>query len=245
MVGFGGGTIFMKFAVIDCNTKPMNPDSGRGQGFIQALAGWVEGDDYELVRYTDIAARISELVRCRGLILSGSAYDLADPDGRFDSIRYEMMIPVFELIRKSQEPVLGICFGHQLISLGDEFDPCRAEFGELRVGNMSTPRDRHRVERLHMNRSLRFLGQMDLWVQYNHKQEVILNDGLRKYYDVVAGSEHCPVEIIQHRTREWYGVQFHPEVGKETQEGEISRHDDAVEDGKMLLQEFVRYCLQR
>ncbi len=223
----------------------MSRDSGRGQGFVQALAGWAEGDDYELVRYTDIPARMSELAQCRGLILSGSAYDLADQDGRFDGTRYKMMTPVFELIRKSREPVLGICFGHQLMVLGDEFDPCRADFGELRVGNMRVPRDRHRVERLHMNRSFRFLGQMDLWVQYNHKQEVILNEGFRTYYDVVAGSEQCPVEMMQHRTREWYGVQFHPEVGKETQEGEVGRHDAAVEDGKMLLQGFVRYCLQR
>jgi GMP synthase-like glutamine amidotransferase len=131
------------------------------------------------------------------------------------------------------------------MALGDEFDRCRTDFGELRIGNMLTPRDRHRVALVRMNRPLRFLGQRDLWVQYNHKQEVILNGGLLKYYEIIAGSEQCPVEIMQHHSREWYGVQFHPEVGKETQEGEVARHGAAVQDGQTLLQEFVCYCLRR
>jgi GMP synthase-like glutamine amidotransferase len=235
----------MRFAVIDCNEKPMNPDYGRGQGFVQALAGWELGRDYEFVRYNGIPGRTDELMQCRGLILSGSVFDLADRDGRFDQARYRLMAPAFELIRQSHEPVLGICFGHQLMALGDEFDAGRTHFGALRIGNMRVPRDRHRVALVRMNRPLRFMGQRDLWVQYNHKQEVVLNDGLLKYYEIIARSEQCPVEIMQHRSREWYGVQFHPEVGKETEEGEVGCHGAAEEDGQALLQEFVRYCLQR
>ncbi len=245
VIGFHGGATLMKFAVVDCNEEPMSPEYGRGQGFAQALDGWELGNEYRFVRYDGIQGCMDELLQCRGLILSGSVFDLADRHGRFDQARYRMMTPAFELIRRSCEPVLGICFGHQLMALADEFDPERADFGELRVGNMTVPRDKHRVALVRMNRPLRFLNQRDLWVQYNHKQEVILSDGLMKYYEIIAGSEQCPVEIMQHRSREWYGVQFHPEVGKDTQEGEITRHDAAIEDGKTLLQEFVGYCLRR
>jgi GMP synthase-like glutamine amidotransferase len=235
----------MEFAVIDCNTQPMNPGNGRGQGFVQALDSWTLGRHYEFVRHDHVAARIHDLLKCRGLIVSGSAFDLARQDGSFDRERYRTMIPMYRLICDIEAPVLGICFGHQLMALGDEFDPDRTDFGELRISNMQVPRDKHRVVLVSMNRPLRFMAQRDLWTQFNHKQEVTLNDGLLTYYDIIGGSQQCAVEIMQHKTREWFGVQFHPEIGKVTQTGEVCQHDAAVRDGKMLMHEFVRYCLLR
>jgi len=234
----------MEFAIIDCNEFPMNPGKGRGLGFIQALAGWEIGTDYDFVRYDVIWSRRRDLEGCLGLILSGSIFDLALPDDRFDRTLYQKMIPVYELLRDFHGPALGICFGHQLMALADEFDPDRSEFGQLRVRNMTVPQNRHTVISIRMNRPLRFLEQRELWVQFNHKQEVVLNDGLLRFYEIIAGSESCPVQIMQHKSRDWFGVQFHPEIGKESQAGEISRHDTAVEDGKTLLQAFVRFCLR-
>jgi GMP synthase-like glutamine amidotransferase len=236
--------VIMEFAVIDCNVHPMNPGNGRGQGFVQALDSWTLGNHYEFVRHDHVASRMYDLLKCRGLIVSGSAFDLALQDGSFDRERYQTMIPIYRLMREIQAPVLGICFGHQLMALGDEFDPDRTDFGELRISNMQVPRDKHRVVLVRMNRPLRFMAQRDLWTQFNHKQEVTMNDGLLKYYDIIGGSEQCAVEMMQHKTREWFGVQFHAEIGKETQTGEIGQHDAAVRDGKMLMQEFARYCLR-
>jgi GMP synthase-like glutamine amidotransferase len=236
--------VIMEFAVIDCNLHPMNPGNGRGQGFVQALDTWTLGNNYEFVRHDHVASRMHDLLKCHGLIVSGSAFDLALPDGSFDRERYLTMIPIYRLMRETKAPVLGICFGHQLMALGDEFEPDRTDFGELRISNMQVPRDKHCVVLVRMNRPLRFMAQRDLWTQFNHKQEVTLNGGLLRYYDIIGESKQCAVEIIQHKTREWFGVQFHPEIGKETQTGEIGQHDAAVRDGKMLMQEFVRYCLR-
>ncbi len=72
-----------------------------------------------------------------------------------------------------------------------------------------------------------------------------MNEGLLKYYEIIAGSDRCAVEIMQHRSREWFGMQFHPEIGKVTQDGEKARHGDAEKDGQALLQSFVRYSLDR
>ena len=73
---------------------------------------------------------------------------------------------------------------------------------------------------------------------------MVENQDLLRHYDVIAGTEQCPVHVIQHRRREWFGVQFHPEIGVETKAGATDRHDDAVADGKSVLTEFVRYCLR-
>jgi GMP synthase-like glutamine amidotransferase len=221
----------------------MNPREGRGEGFAQALAAWTLGTDYEFVRYEAITARRRDLLNCRGLILSGSAFDLALADDTFDRRVYEMMIPQYELMREFRGPVLGICFGHQLMALADEFDPNRTDFGGLRVRNMPHPPEKHLVVAVRLQSPLKFLRQQSLWAQFHHKQEVVCNNDLLKYYQIVAGTEDCPVHVMQHRTRAWFGVQFHPEIGKETKAGAMDRHHEAVSDGKAVLEEFVRYCL--
>jgi GMP synthase-like glutamine amidotransferase len=234
----------MEFAVIDNNRQPMTSGEGRGQGFAQALAEWTLGKEYEFVRFEEIGARRRELLCSRGLILSGSAFDLALPDDGFDRAAYETMIPEFQLMHDFKGPILGICFGHQLMAIADEFDPDRTEFGGLRLRNMATPPEKHAVLPIHLTSGLRFLEQRDLWAQFHHKQEVVRNDALLKYYDIIAGTEQCPVHVMQHRHREWFGVQFHPEIGKETKAGAVGKHDAAVRDGCTLLRDFVRYCLR-
>ena len=232
----------MKFAIIDNNVKAMQPNQGRGRGFIESLAASARESDYEFVRYEQIADRLADLKQCRGLILSGSGFDFARPDNQFDREAYEKMIPEFQLLLDFDGPVLGICFGHQFLALVEEFDEHRTAFGQLRVHKMEHPLDQYMVAR--MNSPLRFMNQRELWVQHHHRQEVILNDGLLKYFDVVAGSDQCPVTIMQHKSRDWFGVQFHPEVGRRSKTGETGRHDAAVRDGCALMGDFVRYCLR-
>jgi GMP synthase-like glutamine amidotransferase len=232
----------MKFAIIDNNDYAMQPEQGRGLGFVQSLAAWAKGSDYEFVRCDRIAARLDELKRCRGLILSGSRLDFARLDNQFDRETYEKMMPEFQLLLDFDGPVMGICFGHQLLALAEEFDEHRIAFGQLRVHNMQHPLDQYMVAP--MNSPLRFMNRRELLVQHNHKQAVTLNDGLLKYFDVVAGSDQCPVTIMQHKSRDWFGVQFHPEVGRPSKTGETGRHDVAVRDGSALMGDFVRYCLR-
>ena len=109
---------------------------------------------------------------------------------------------------------------------------------------MAEPQNKHLVSKVCMTGPLRFLEQRELWVQFNHEQEVLLNEGLLNYYDVLAGSHRCPVQILQHKSRDWFGVQFHPEVGKPTEAGEQGQEAAAIRDGQALLQAFVRYCLR-
>lgn len=233
----------MKFAIIDNNVRPMEEHEGRGKGFVDALADWQKGQDYEFVRYDEIAERRKDLQNCRGLVLSGSKYDLAHAGDHLDREVYGKMIPEFELVMDFQAPVLGVCFGHQFLALAEEFRRDRTAFGKLRLRNMPEPED-YLVRSVQMHAPLRFMDQRELWVQFNHKLEVVLNDTFQEYFEVVARSGHCRVEIMQHKSREWFGVQFHPEIGAESRLGETGRQSDAIRDGHVLIRDFVRYCLR-
>jgi GMP synthase (glutamine-hydrolysing) len=154
------------------------------------------------------------------------------------------MGPEFQLIREFDGPVLGICFGHQLMALAEDYRSERTDFGGLRINNMRHPETDYLVVPISMRAPFRFLTASELWVQHNHRQEVTLNEPLRQFFEVIAGSDRCPVGMMQHKTREWYGVQFHPEIGRTSQRGEVGRHQDAVRDGQLLMQNFVRYCVK-
>ncbi len=112
----------MKFAVIDNTARGMTCTSGRGKGYANVLRDWGFGQDYEFVRYNTVARRREELRSCSGLILSGSERDFANRTDCLNTDVYEETSPEFELIRDFSGPVLGVCFGHQLLSLAEEFE---------------------------------------------------------------------------------------------------------------------------
>lgn len=234
----------MQFAVIDNNVDPMTPEQGRGRGFVEALDAWVKGKDYEFIRYDRIVAAAEDAVRYRGLILSGSRYDFARRDDRLDLDTYQKMTPELQLLRDFDAPVLGICFGHQLLALAEEFEIGRTDFGQLRIRNMEAAEDDGLVTRLRLESGLRFTSRTELWVQNNHRQEVVPTEALLERFEILARSELCPVQVLQHRARDWFGVQFHPEIGRNSRRGDTHRHDDAERDGYALIRDFVRYCLK-
>ena len=234
----------MRFAVIDNNVDPMTPEQGRGRGFFEALDAWVKGKDYEFIRYDQIKTAAEDALRCRGLILSGSRYDFARLDNRLDLNTYRKMTPELQLLRDFDGPVLGICFGHQLLALAEEFENGRISFGQLQIRNMRVAEDDYLVASLRLESGLRFTTRTELWVQNNHKQEVVPTEALLERFEILSRSDLCPVQIMQHRARDWFGVQFHPEIGRNSNHGETDRHDDAVRDGYALIRDFVRYCLK-
>ena len=127
-----------------------------------------------------------------GIILSGgpcSVYDEGAP-----SVAEEL----FEL----GVPVLGICYGMQLMSrhFGGEVVPAgKREFGHAELVALGLPGplfDGFFVE-----------GTSSVWMSHgDHVARV--PDG----FEIVAESANAPVCAIQHVSRNLYGVQFHPEV---------------------------------
>ncbi len=142
-----------------------------------------------------------------GIILSGgpkSVYDIGAPSVAED---------LFEL----GLPVLGICYGMQLMSrhFGGEVVPAgKREFGHadlLAVGQPDSLFDGFFVE-----------GKSPVWMSHgDHVSRV--PDG----FDVAAATANAPVCAIQNVIRKLYGVQFHPEVNHTPR-------------GELLIDTFVR-----
>lgn len=124
-----------------------------------------------------------------GIILSGSpssVYDLGAPSLNPEILDFNI-------------PLLGICYGmHTLIhSAGGKVKPAsRREYGRATIN----------IKR----ESLLFQGlgkKLDVWMSHGDIIEKLPPD-----FFTIAESENSPHAAIQHKTKPFFGVQFHPEV---------------------------------
>ncbi len=139
----------------------------------------------------------------KGIILSGG------PKSVYDEGAFAIEEELFEL----GIPVLGICYGMQLLSrhFGGEVVPAgKREYGHADLIACGTPGplfDGFFVE-----------GKSPVWMSHgDHVEKVPAG------FEVVAGTENASVCAIQNVARNLYGVQFHPEVNH-TPRGETLLH---------------------
>ncbi len=142
-----------------------------------------------------------------GIILSGG------PKSVYDEGAPAVTEELFEL----GVPVLGICYGMQLMSrhFGGQVVPAgKREFGHadlLAAGKPGPLFDGFFAE-----------GHSPVWMSHGDHVEVVPPG-----FEVVAGTANAPVCAIQDVSRNLYGVQFHPEVNHTPR-------------GELLLDTFVR-----
>ncbi len=142
----------------------------------------------ELMRPDTPASKLRAM-NVRGVILSGgpaSVYDAGAP----------MCDPaIFEL----DVPVLGICYGMQLASkvMGGEVRPAaHREYGRAQL-------------HIHADDPLVHGLPQDTTVWMSHGDQVV---ALPDDFVPLATTPTCPYAAVRHRTRSFFGVQFHPEV---------------------------------
>jgi GMP synthase-like glutamine amidotransferase len=144
------------------------------------------------------------------VVLSGSQHLLAEP-GIFESYTHEV-----EYIRQTQKPLLGICFGLQLI--------CMA-FGESVLPLGKNLKGYYMVHRKTDDELFEGLGEKFLVMQ-SHEEYV---ENMPYDFMLLGDSPSCPIEIIKHMTYPIYAVQCHPE-----------RYDDKHPAGIVLLENFFK-----
>ena len=154
----------------------------------------------------DISKEEFEQFAPRGVILSGGP-DSATKGDRSD-------IP--EYLFASDLPLLGICYGMQAMAQqlgGKVMESAQKEFGfaKVEIHAESKLLDSSANER-----------SLDVWM--SHGDKVI---SVPPGFSVVGSSENSPVAIMANEERNFFGLQFHPEVHHTKQ-------------GKEILERFVK-----
>lgn len=139
----------------------------------------------------------------RGVILSGGARSVYEKDAsKFDKEVLNLDVPI-----------LGICYGHQLIAHlmgGKVLSGKSGEYGLMELDIKSE------------GEILAHLGKSkNVWM--NHRDVVVQ---LPKSFVSVASTEHSKIAAFANKKRKIFGVQFHPEVSH-------------TENGVQILKNFV------
>jgi GMP synthase (glutamine-hydrolysing) len=154
----------------------------------------------EIVPRTITANEVSEHAPV-GIILSGGPASVYAPEA------YEIDQDILTL----GIPVLGICYGHQVIAHGFGGEVARNDVAEYGRAHLSVSAS-----------SLLLSGlpeEQTVWM--SHRDAVVsAPDG----FTVVAATPDSPVAAMEDRRRNIYGVQFHPEVMHTDRGQEMLKH---------------------
>lgn len=169
------------------------------------------GESVEIIDYktTNLRDRV-EAFDPDAIVLTGSNYMLTKSDTRL------VFAPEIDMIGKLRIPILGICFGHQLI--GTAFGSQVIDLGQT----IRAVKDVRIVARDPVFEGL----PETIKVSESHRQ------GLAKLpvgFQLLAESSTCKVEAMVNRTRPTYGFQFHPE-----------RSDEENPYGRTIIQNFLK-----
>ena len=141
-----------------------------------------------------------------GIILSGGPLNV-----------YEIKKNSFDKkIIENQIPVLGICFGHQILSKLNGGRVKQSKHREFGLANIYKKKDSLLTKNFFNNKKM-----IKVWM--SHSDQV---SKLPKNFNVVASSKNSKFAIVENKSKRFYGVQFHPEVTH-------------TENGKKLISNFI------
>ena len=149
-----------------------------------------------------ITAEDVKAMNPKGIILSGG------PNSVYDEGAFSIDPKIFEL----GIPVLGICYGMQLITynLGGKVEPAKnREYGQATLEVTSDD-------------AVLFAGtpkEQTVWMSHGD-----LVTQVPEGFERVGTSKDCPIAAIQDTNRNFYGIQFHAEVRHSEYGNELLRH---------------------
>ncbi len=142
----------------------------------------------------------------KGIIISGGPLNV------YESNKFKFDKEILKL----NIPILGICFGHQIISkvLGGKVK--KSKYREFGLATVKKKQKSELTENFFYKKQIN-----NVWM--SHADQV---SKLPKGFTVVASTKNSKYTIIENKKKKFYGVQFHPEVTH-------------TERGKILLKNFV------
>lgn len=144
----------------------------------------------------------------RGFVISGAPILLTESDT-------DEYTALFEWTKAIDRPVLGICFGHQVIGLVHGASAHRQK-EDRDWQNISVIQPSPLFDRL----------PEEVKMMEDHCECISIPPG----FEHIAVSDSCINEAMQHASRPLFGVQFHPEVSGNA--------------GAVLIENFVNICLK-
>jgi len=171
-----------KVAIIDCGSSKV-PEIESSLDEINV--------SYETYPLADFDKEIPNHIE--GIIISGSPFLIKDRDA--DELR-----TTYQFITKLNLPILGICFGHQLLGL----------VNGANVTLMEEDRDWQTIEI--KDSSILFNNiEQPMLMKQDHTEEIELPNNFK----LLATSVKCKNEAMQHKFLPHFGVQFHPESSEQ------------------------------
>src|SRR5690554_4095577 len=145
----------------------------------------------------DVSEDVIRAFNPRGVILSGGP----------ESVHVNDSPRAPQLVFDLQIPVLGVCYGMQTMAqqLGGQVQDSNVrEFGAARVNVVS---DNPLLDGLRDAATAASASGLDVWMSHGDKVTA-LPDG----FTTIASTDSCPIAGMADVARQYYGVQFHPEV---------------------------------
>ena len=179
-----------------------------GSQFTQLIARRIRelGVFSEIISHKKISKKIILKHNIKGIILSGGPLNVYD-NNKFNFDKKILQLNI---------PVLGICFGHQVLSkeLGGKVKKSRRrEFGQAEIKKISNSL----LTKNFFNKN----NKNNVWM--SHADQV---SKMPKNFKLIASSKNSKLTIIENHNKKFYGVQFHPEVTH-------------TNKGKILLKNFL------
>ena len=142
----------------------------------------------------------------KGIILSGGPLNV------YESNKFKFNKRILHL----NIPVLGICFGHQIISkeLGGKVK--KSKFREFGLAQVKKVNNSQLIKNFFNKKNIN-----NVWMSHADRVSKLPND-----FKIIASSKNSKFTIVENYKKKFYGVQFHPEV----------THTDK---GKIILKNFL------
>ena len=162
--------------------------------------------DVKPVKLLDFST--NDLNDVQGVVISGAPLLITEID-------MQPYLDKMGWIKETTLPILGICFGHQLMGL------LFGAFGSKMREDRSWQIVEAFVPCPLFNRLPDEIEMME-----DHCETI----SIPAEFELVASSDTCVNEVMQHLIKPLYGVQFHPEVS--------GNH------GRIILENFVNICIE-